>query len=99
MAKDIFHNTVKTALQKDGWRITHDPYSLRYGVTDVYIDLAAEPAIAAEKEGRKIAVEIKSFIGGSTISQFHTAKTVIERYTVRLIVYDPNQEIINQWIE
>jgi XisH protein len=29
MAKDIFHNTVKTALQKDGWIITHDPYKLR----------------------------------------------------------------------
>ncbi|WP_287356852.1 element excision factor XisH family protein, partial [Moorena sp. SIO3B2] len=29
MAKDIFHNTVKIALQKDGWLITHDPYQLR----------------------------------------------------------------------
>ncbi|MBT9317595.1 XisH family protein [Leptothoe spongobia] len=138
MAKDIFHDTVKTALQKDGWRITHDPYPLRYGVADVYIDLAAEEAIAAEKNGRKIAVEVKSFAGGSTISEFHTAlgqflnyriaievsdeperilylaipndtyqmfvrfepaKTVIERYDVRLIVYNPNQEVIDQWIE
>ena len=24
-AKDRFHDVVKTALQKDGWRITHDP--------------------------------------------------------------------------
>jgi len=56
MAKDLFHNTVKIALQKDGWKITHDPYQLRYGVADVYIDFAAEEAIAAEKEGRKIAV-------------------------------------------
>jgi hypothetical protein len=138
MAKDIFHNTVKIALQKDGWLITHDPYQLRYGVADVYIDLAAEPAIAAEKKGNKIAVEIKSFVGGSTISEFHTAlgqflnyrialevsdeperilylavpkdtyqmfirfepaKTVIERYAVRLIVYEPNLEVIDQWIE
>ena len=138
MAKDIFHNTVKTALQKDGWIITHDPYILRYGVADVYIDLAAEEAIAAEKEGRKIAVEVKSFAGSSTISEFHTAlgqflnyrialevsdeperilylaiptdtyqmflrfepaKTVIERYEVRLIVYNSNREVIDQWIE
>ncbi|MEM9218274.1 MAG: XisH family protein [Cyanobacteria bacterium P01_F01_bin.150] len=138
MAKDIFHETVKTALQKDGWLITHDPYSLRYGVADVYIDLGAETTIAAEKTGRKIAVEVKSFIGGSTISEFHTAlgqflnykialevsdepervlylavpndtyqmflrfepaKTVIERYAIRLITYDSNQEIINQWID
>ncbi len=24
-AKDIFHNTVRLALEKDGWTITHDP--------------------------------------------------------------------------
>ena len=73
MAKDLFHNTVKVALQKDGWHITHDPYQLRSGILDVYIDLAAEEAIAAEKAGRKIAVEVKSFAGSSTISEFHTA--------------------------
>ena len=138
MAKDIFHDAVKTALQKDGWKITHDPYRLRYGIADVYIDLAAEEAIAAEKEGRKIAVEVKSFVSGSTISEFHTAlgqflnyrialegseepnrilylavpqdvhqtflrfepaKTVIDRYDVRLIIYNPIQEVIEQWIE
>ncbi len=27
-AKDAFHEVVKTALQKDGWQITHDPYNL-----------------------------------------------------------------------
>jgi len=138
MAKDLFHNRVKIALQKDGWKITHDPYQLRYGVADVYIDLAAEEAIAAEKEGRKIAVEVKSFAGGSTISEFHTAlgqflnyrvalevsseperilylavptdtyqsflrfepaKTVIERYEIRLIIYNPTREAIDQWID
>ena len=138
MAKDLFHNTVKIALQKDGWKITHDPYQLRYGVADIYIDLAAEEAIAAEKEGRKIAVEVKSFAGGSTISEFHTAlgqflnyrvaievssepermlylavptdtyqmflrfepaKTVIERYEIRLIIYNPTREAIDQWID
>ncbi|AFY87535.1 XisH protein [Chroococcidiopsis thermalis PCC 7203] len=46
MAKDIFHDPVKLALQKDGWIITHDPYRLRYGVADIYIYLAAEEAIA-----------------------------------------------------
>lgn len=25
MAKDIFHDTVKIALQNEGWQITHDP--------------------------------------------------------------------------
>ena len=138
MARDIFHNTVKLALQKDDWTITHNPYRLRYGIADLYIDLAAEEAIAAEKAGRKIAVEVKSFVSSSTISEFHTAlgqflnyrialeaseepdrslylavprdtyqtflrfepaKTAIERYGVRLIIYNPEREVIEQWIE
>jgi len=28
MAKDIFHEIVRNALQKDGWQITHDPYEI-----------------------------------------------------------------------
>ena len=24
MAKDLFHNEVRSALEKDGWQITHD---------------------------------------------------------------------------
>jgi hypothetical protein len=30
---------------------------------------------------------------------FEPAKTIIERYEVRLIVYNPDQEVIEQWIE
>ncbi|MDZ8034567.1 MULTISPECIES: XisH family protein [unclassified Nostoc] len=73
-ARDKFHHVVKSALQKDGWRITHDPLLIRIeNVTDMYIDLGAERIIAAEREGQIIAVEVKSFIGTSTISEFHTA--------------------------
>lgn len=57
---------------------------MRYGVADIYIDLAAEEAIAAEKQGRKIAVEIKSFYGGSAISQFHTALGQFLNYQIVL---------------
>ncbi|MBE8969979.1 XisH family protein [Nostocales cyanobacterium LEGE 12452] len=73
-ARDKFHNVVKSALQKNGWRITHDPLLIRIeNITDMYIDLGAERIIAAEREGEIIAVEVKSFIGTSTISEFHTA--------------------------
>lgn len=54
IAKDIFHDTVKKTLEKDGWTINHDPYRLRCGIVDVYIDLAAEEAIAAEKKDLKL---------------------------------------------
>ncbi|MGF1674817.1 MAG: XisH family protein [Rivularia sp. (in: cyanobacteria)] len=73
-AKDKFHDVVKTALQKDGWVITDDPLRVPIDrITNMYIDLAAEKLIVADKEGDKIAVEVKSFLGASNLSEFHTA--------------------------
>lgn len=46
-AKDVFHEVVKKALQKDGWQITHDPLSFSVGGVNMSIDLAAEKLIAA----------------------------------------------------
>jgi hypothetical protein len=73
MAKDRFHDVVRTALEKEGWKITADPYEINLDDVDFEIDLAAEQLLAAEREGRKIAVEIKSFISPSNVSEFHTA--------------------------
>ncbi|MEH2448532.1 MAG: XisH family protein [Nostoc sp.] len=74
MAKDVFHQQVRKALIKDGWIITHDPFTIRISeAIKLQIDLAAENAIAAERNTEKIAVEIKSFIADSDISEFHTA--------------------------
>ncbi|WP_103670325.1 XisH family protein [Pseudanabaena sp. BC1403] len=72
-ARDIFHNAVKIALEKDGWTITHDPLSLEFGLGSLYVDLGAERIIAAERRNEKIAIEIKSFLSGSAVSEFHTA--------------------------
>jgi predicted RecB family endonuclease len=73
MARDLFHYQVKNALIKEGWNITDDPYRMEVDKVLYEIDLGAEPMIAAEKNGEKIAVEIKSFAGASTISEFHKA--------------------------
>jgi hypothetical protein len=72
-ARDIYHNSVKNALVKDGWTITHDPYTLALGNKDVYVDLGAERLLAAEKGDEKIAVEIKSFRGASDIHDLEVA--------------------------
>ncbi len=32
MAKDIYHDLVKKALENEGWTITHDPYYLSVGL-------------------------------------------------------------------
>lgn len=72
-AKDIYHDSLKNALIKDGWTITHDPLRLKWGVKDMYVDLGAERLITAEKTGRKIAVEIKSFVGASELRDLENA--------------------------
>ncbi|MBD2531049.1 XisH family protein [Nostoc flagelliforme FACHB-838] len=84
-AKDIFHNTVKVALEKDGWKITHDP--LFFNLSEqirIKIDLGAQKLISADKGEQKIAVEVKSFIGVSAISEFHTAVGQFLNYRVAL---------------
>lgn len=134
-AKDIFHEAVRKGLEKEGWVITDDPLKLQVGGVEMYVDLGAEKIIGAEKDGEKIAVEVKSFIGTSNISEFHTAigqfinyrvaleeqyleralylavplatyqtffalqfiQTVIQRFEVMVIVYDPANEVIWQW--
>jgi XisH protein len=134
-AKDLFHDAVRHALEKDKWIITSDPLFLRFGGVDMYIDLGAELLLSAERDREKIAVEIKSFIGASATTEFSTAlgqflkyqlaleeeqpdrllylaipldayrsfftlelpRRLIERYKVRLIVYDPAAEVIVQW--
>jgi hypothetical protein len=72
-AKDLYHDAVKNALIKDGWTITADPYFIKYEDAELYADLAAEKPIAAERQGQKIVVEIKSFVGRSLMYDFHNA--------------------------
>lgn len=136
MAKDIFHQAVKSALMSDGWTITSDPLTIRIDKVKLEVDLAAEKVIAAQKNGQRIAVEIKSFTKPSTINEFHAAlgqflnyrlalqitdpsrilylavpidifdtffqerfiKIVILSYQLKLLIYNPNNQEITQWI-
>ncbi|MEO1432290.1 MAG: XisH family protein [Cyanobacteria bacterium J06633_8] len=135
MAKDVFHYAVRRGLEKEEWVITDDPLRIQAGGADMEIDLGAEKIIAAERGEEKIAVEIKSFIGTSNISEFHTAvgqflnyqvaleqrqperilylavpigvyskffilpfvQTIIKRFQITLIIYDPVDEVILEW--
>lgn len=72
-ARDIHHNTVRNALVNDGWKITDDPLTLDWGARNLFVDLAAERLVTAEKAGRKIAVEIKSFPGASEVHDLENA--------------------------
>ena len=91
MAKDRFHNIVKNALEKDGWKITADPYQINVDDVDFEIDLAAEQLLGAEREGEKIAVEIKSFISPSNVSEFHTSLGQFLNYRDALDKIEPGR--------
>ncbi|MEL7506291.1 MAG: XisH family protein [Cyanobacteria bacterium J06633_23] len=92
-AKDVFHDAVKRALEKDGWDITNDPLFIRFGGIDMYIDLGAERIIAAERGNQKIAVEIKSFIGPSETTEFSTALGQFLKYQLALEETQPDRRL------
>jgi len=135
-AKDRFHAVVRIALEKEQWNVTDDPLRLEIGGTKFEIDLGAEQLLAAERGKDKIAVEIKTFLSDSPLTDYHAAlgqflnyrlaleiidstrilylaipvgayetffkrefaQISLERYQIKLIIYDPIQEVIVQWI-
>ena len=136
-AKDTYHDCVRKALLKDGWTITHDPYTMTFGQKDVFVDLGAERLLAAEKDSERIAVEIKSFQGASDIRDLEMAigqyvfyRSLLSRFepgrkifmavpqsvyantfqepiarpvlvdqAIAVIAFDPDQEVIVQWMK
>jgi hypothetical protein len=93
-AKDTFHDDFKAALIKDGWTITHDPFTLSFGSRNVYADLGAERSIAATRGAEKIAVEIKCFIGDSEVRQLEIALGQFVLYRLLLERLDPNRVLL-----
>jgi len=91
--KDMYHETVKQALIRDGWYITDDPLYAKLGTTRIYVDLGAKTLLEATKAGRQIAVEIKSFIGRSQFSDFHTAVGQYMNYRLILAKTHPQHEL------
>lgn len=134
-AKDLFHDAVRKALLKEQWVITADPLKIKIEGVKFEIDLAAEKVFAAEKAGRKIAVEVKSFLRNSALTDFHVAlgqflnyrlalqmsepdrtlylavpfdtfdsffqerfvQVAVTLYQLKLVVYDPQKEVVIEW--
>lgn len=135
-AKDTYHDTVRSALEKDGWMITDDPLTLKWGIKDLFVDFGAQKLLAAQKNDIKIAVEVKSFIGASPMTDLQKGlgqyilyldilariqpdrdlylaireetfseifeepigQLLLENKRLRLLVVNPEEEVIVQWI-
>jgi hypothetical protein len=91
-ADDKVKPMVVSALVKDGWTITHDPYPLRFGRDSLSVDLAAERAVVAAERGTEyIAVEIKSFLGPSVFHDFYEAFGQFLMYRSIMSETDPDR--------
>jgi XisH protein len=62
MAKDIIHFPVKKAIEKAGWIVTNDQYTVQFAEFTMYADLAAERVIAAQRGKDVIAIEQEAVV-------------------------------------
>jgi hypothetical protein len=93
-ARNRYHGALRSALVKDGWTITDDPFRLVWGERDFYVDLGAERIVAAEKAGKRIAVEVKSFLGDSpmhdlefALGQFLLYRSILEEQEADRVLF------------
>ncbi len=91
MAKDMFHQAVINALVKEQWTITADPLQFEYGNVNFKVDLAAERLLSADRGNEKIAVEIKSFLNPSAVTDFYGALGQFLSYRLALETIDPDR--------
>lgn len=86
MARDKIHTPVKEALIQEGWLITDDPLYIKVGTLTVFVDLGAEQIIGAEKDGERIAVEVKTFGNPSFMTALYEAvgKYAVYRKALKL---------------
>ena len=92
-ARDRYHQQLRTALEKDGWTITHDHLPMKLGKKDMYVDLGAEQLFAAEKGQSRIAVELKSFLGQSDMTELERAMGQYVICSKVMTDFDPGREL------
>jgi XisH protein len=92
-ARDAIHHSVRSALIKDGWKITDDPYIINYDDLTLYADLAAERTLAIERGDETAVVEAKSFSGESEVHEFETALGQYLIYRILLAYIEPERQV------
>ena len=92
-ARDVHHDLVRRALVTDGWTIANDPLRLTWGRHAIYVDLAADRLVTAEKGGRQIAVEVKGFGGRSEVHELAHAVGQYLLYRSVITRMDPTRTL------
>lgn len=91
---DLHKSIVIRILEKVGWRIFADPFSVPFGRRNVQIVLGIERLIGIERDHIKCLVEIKSFSSGSllgdlerAIGQYAIYKLALELKQIDYLLY------------
>ena len=103
-AKDTYHDAVRTALVRDGWTITHDPYTIVFGTDNLFADPGAEKTPnrgAGWTWRRKSPSRSSRSISASGLRDFELALgqfILFEEFRVAYFVFDPDRREILRWI-
>ena len=80
---------MKRALEKEQWLITDAPLRLDVGGTKFEIDLGTEQLLATERGTEKIAIDIKTFLSDSPLTDYYAALGQFLSYRPALEISDP----------
>jgi len=92
--RDSVLPAVRTTIEREGGVITADPLVLPVGLHNLYVDLAAERVVAAQRGEEQIAVEIKSFRGRSEVADLEQALGQFVLYRGILHRSEPKRQMV-----
>lgn len=92
--RDRLHNSLRRALEHDGWTITADPLKLTWEEAELRIDMGAERTFAAEKDGQRIAIELKEFTAVSRVSALEKTIGQMQLYKWALEEQEPDRILL-----
>ncbi|MCY7322615.1 MAG: XisH family protein [Phormidesmis sp. CAN_BIN36] len=91
--RDGLHSALRRTLENDGWTITNDPLILILEKAVLKADLGAEKTFAAEKDGRKLAIEVKDFTAASAVSELEKTLGQLLLYQWALEEQEPSRQL------
>ena len=89
--QDLYHDTVRDALRQDGWRLMHTALQLKAKPEARAGELWEGPWLIADKDERKVAVAVSSFVGHSNLADITQMWRHLENSRPRIHAMDSDR--------